>query len=575
MSRMIGGAGIMARCLKKEGVTTVFTLSGGHTTSMYYACADEGIEVIDCRSEANAVMAADAYAKTTGQPGVVLTTAGPGVSNTITGMLEAMTGRTPVVQIGGACQLSLQGTGDMQDVDNLSIMKTCTKWARKVYTTQRIADHMDDAFRFATAGIPGPVYIEIAVDVLMDVTEEDSVSISAKSRTRAIPFGDPAQIETAAELLLNARRPLMVIGNSARYSCEPQDAVRQLAEYLDIPVIAATIGRGVFLDEDHILCKAGSQAAKDADVVLALCTANDLPLAKFQPPAYRADARFIMVHTDSQAIGFNRDVETGIVAGAAPAAAQILERVKSLSGQRRKPEYIKALLEEADRAGEAEKKTILMDSQKVRPGRCAFEVCRFLEEDGRDWSIVPDGGDSGCWINKLATAHRPAQILGLIGNGSIGLSPGTTVGAWYGAKKPVLQYVGDGSLGYNLMEFSNYVKFNIPVVVVVSNDSAWGMVKGFEWNIRPHVYAQYEKEHYNHLGTNLPFIEYDRIAEVLGGYGELVESPEEIVSAIKRAVASGKPGIINVRVEDISEGGCSPRTASLSDGFARYAKDYC
>ncbi len=574
MGKMTGGSTVMARCLKKEGVTKVFTLSGGHTMSMYYACADAGIEVIDCRSEANAVMAADAYAKTTGKPGVVLTTAGPGVSNTVTGMLEAMTGRTPVVQIGGACQLSLQGTGDMQDVDNLSIMQTCTKWARRVYTAQRIADHLDDAFRHATSGIPGPVYVEIAVDILMDVTDEDGVSISAKSRTRTLPYGDPEAIDQAARMLLAARRPLMVIGNSARYSCEPQAAVRELAEYLDLPVTAATIGRGLFLDEDHPLCQAGPQAARSADVVLALCTANDLPLGKFQPPAYAAGARFIMVHTDAQAIGFNREAEVGIVAGAAPAARQILERVKALSGPQPKPAYLAELIEARERVLQEERKAILAEARQVRPGRCAYEVSRFLEREGRDWSIVIDGGDSGCWMNKLGIAHRPGQILGLIGNGSIGLAPGSAVGAWHGAGRPVLLYTGDGSFGYNLMEFSHYVRANMPVVVVVSNDSAWGMVKGFEWVMRPQVYARYEQEHPACLATSLPFVHYEKMAEILGGYGELVERAEDIVPAIRRAAASGRPAIVNVRVEDICEGGYSSRTSTLASAFARYAKDY-
>lgn len=210
----------------------------------------------------------------------------------------------------------------------------------------------------------------------------------------------------------------------------------------------------------------------------------------------------------------------------------------------------------------------------MRPGRCAHEAVRFLEEAGQDWTVVADGGDAGCWINSLSVAHRGAQVIGLIGNGSIGIAPGSAMGAWYGARKPVLLYTGDGSFGYNMMEFSNYVKRGIPVVVVVSNDACWGMVKGFEHVARPGVLARYYAKCPESLAIDLPFVRYDQIAEVLGGYGELVETAEDIVPAIKRAAASGKPAIVNVRVEDIVRGGASVRTSSLAKGFSKYALDY-
>ncbi len=575
MGRKIGGSYILAKTLKKEGVKTVFTLSGGHTMSMYYACLDEGIEVIDCRSEADAVMAADAYAKATGGPGVLITTAGPGVTNTMTGMLEAQVGRTPIVHIGGGCPLSTQGTGDMQDVDNLSLMQSCCKWAKKVYNTSRIGEQVDDAFRYAMSGLPGPVYVEIAADILMDVVDEDDVSITTtRSRTNALPYGDPAYIEKAAALLAEAKRPVMVIGNSARYSAEPEGAVRELAEYMGMPVVCATVARGVFLDEDNPLIKAGPSATADADVILALGTENDLPLSRLQPPTYSAAAKLIMVSTDSFKIGFNREVDVGIVAGAAAAAKQLLKALKNTGVKQERAEYLAELLKKADEKTEKDNESIYAEAELVRPARCAAEVCKFLAEDGRDWSIVPDGGDSGRWMNTLSKVHRPAQVLGLIGNGSIGLAPGTALGAWYGAKKPVLLYTGDGSFGYNCMEFSNYVKRNIPIIVVVANDSAWGMVKGFEWVVRPEVYTKYENAHYDYVPTNLPFVHYEKFAEILGGYGELVEKAEDIIPALKRAAAAGKPAIINVRVEDITEGGYSAGTESVAKAFAVFAKDY-
>lgn len=574
MGNQVGGSVIVARCLKKEGVRTVFTLSGGHTMSIYYACADEGIEVIDCRSEADAVMAADAYAKVTGTLGVVITTAGPGTSNTYTGMLESMIGHTPVVQIGGSCPLYLQGTGDMQDVDNVSLMKHCTKWANRVSYTDRIAEYLDMAFRHAKSGIQGPTFLEIPVDILMGVTDADTVQVTAKSRTLALPYGEPAYIRAAAELLAAAERPLIVVGNSARYSAEPADAVRALAEYLDVPLIATPIGKGLFLDEDHRLARAGKAAAAEADVVLALCTANDLPLGRLRAPTFRADMSLIMVAPDSSGIGYNKEATVGIVAGAAPAASQILAAVQSITPPKQRTAWIETLLATAEAARAAEEVAIMAESEQVRAGRCATEVCRFLGTDARDWTVVADGGDAGCWINKLMVAHRPAQMLGLIANGSLGLAPGASIGAWYGNGKPILLYTGDGSFGYNFMEFSSLVFRKIPVVIVVSNDSAWGMVKGYEWIIRENVYKHYEAGHHDNIATNLPFIHFEKLAEVLGGYGELVERGEDIVPALQRAAASGLPAIVNVRVEDISKGGYSTRTEVTARSFGQFAFDF-
>ncbi|MGI6161577.1 MAG: thiamine pyrophosphate-binding protein [Christensenellales bacterium] len=574
MKQTIGGSTILAKCLKKEGITTIFTLSGGHTMSIYYACADEGIEVVDCRSEANAVMAADAYAKVTGGPAVVVTTAGPGTANTTTGMLEAMTGRTPVIQIGSSCALQVQGTGDMQDIDTLGVMRCCTKWAKKVYHTHRIADQMDDAFRHAMSGLPGPVYVEIPTDVLMGLADEEDVYISKKSRTTTLPAPDQNAVDEAVALLLEAKRPLMVIGNAARYSCEPATAVLELAEYLDMPVIAATISRGLFLPETHQLVQAGAAAAADADVVLTLCTANDLAFNKFESPAYNKNSNFIMVSPDSSNIGYNRDVEVGIVSGAAGAASAILKTLKKQTQPKKRGEHIEQLLTKADAIKASQHELIYGQSKEIRPGRCAAETVKFLNDMGRDWTIVPDGGDSGGWMNTLSVAHRGAQVIGLIGNGSIGIAPGSALGAYYGTRKPVLLYTGDGSFGYNFMEFANYVKRGFPIIVVVSNDSAWGMVKGCEHVIRPNLFLNYEKEHYDGLAVNLSFIRYDQIAEILGGYGELVETAEEIVPAIKRAAASGKPAIINVRVEDITLGGYGPRTTGYGHLLGQYAFDY-
>lgn len=572
----VGGSTIVARCLKKEGVDTIFTLPGGHTMGLYYACNEAGIEVVDCRSEAAVVSAAIGYARVTGKPGVLVTTAGPGVTNTVTGMMEALTSRTPIIHIGGAAPLVEEGAGALQDVDTLTVMRSCSKWVGKVSHTHRIADRLDTAFRQAVSGLPGPAYLEIACDILLGTTRED-VTYSMP-RTDAIPCGHPEDIRRAARLLAGAKAPVMVIGNFALYSAQEGEYIGKLAEYLSMPVRCGAIVRGVFVDEDDRLARLGTVAGATADVVLTLGVYNDCAFGKLQPPAFAADAKFIQVNTDASLIGYNQNAHVGIVGGCGVVARQLYEALQTMDPPCSDVSRFEALEEQVRRNDAHDEQVALApcpEAGKIRPGRCAWETAKFLDtEEGRQYQVISDGGDGGSWINMLAKAHRDRRVMGLVGNGTIGLAPGVTVGAWFGNRKKTMIYTGDGSFGFSCMEFHNFVKYNMPIVIVVSNDSAWGMVKGFEYIIRPEVYLSFEDKYQDKLAVNLQFVHYEKLAEMFGGYGELVEDAEEIIPAIRRGIASGKPAIINVRVEDICKDGYSRSTRGMADTFKPYCRDF-
>ncbi len=573
----VGGTQIAAKCLHKEGVDTIFTLPGGHTIGLYYACNELGIEVVDCRSEAAVVAAAIGYARTTGKPGVLVTTAGPGVTNTVTGMLEALTSCTPIIHIGGAAQLCEEGSGALQDVDTLNVMRSCSKWVGKVSHTHRIADRLDTAFRYAKSGMPGPVYLEIPVDILLGVAQTRDVKYALPG-VNAIPNGNPEEIMQAARLLVNAQAPMLVIGNFAVYCKKDRAYIAQLAQYLSMPVLAGNIARGIFVDEDHPLARLGRVAAPEADVVLTLGVYNDCAFDKLLPPAYSDAAKFIQVHTDSSLIGFNQNAHVGIVGDCGVVSRQLFEAVKDLGTPKSDITRFERL-ESLARKNEAHDERVAFEpcgeANKVRPGRCAWEVANFLETHiGKEYTVVADGGDGGAWINTLAKAHHNRQILGIVGNGTIGLAPGIAVGAWFGSKRKMLLYSGDGSFGFLCMEFHNFIKYNMPVVVVISNDSAWGMVKGFEYIVRPNVFNAFEEKYPDKLALNLAFVHYEKLAEMFGGYGELVDDPDQIVPAIQRGISSGKPSIINVRVEDITKDGYSRRTKGMADAFVPFCKDY-
>lgn len=574
---MIGGSTIVAQCLKKEGVDVIFTLPGGHTIGLYYACNEAGIKVIDCRTEHAVISAAIGYARTTGKPGVLCTTAGPGVTNTVTGMLEALTSRTPIVHIGGAAPLQEEGTGALQDEDTLTVMRSCSKWAEVVHFPERIPGYMDTAFRYAQSGLPGPAYLEIPCDILLGSTNSD-INISLPC-SRALPAGRDEDIQKAAELLVQAKAPAMIIGNFAVYGKEHTEYISKLAEYLCMPVQAGTLARGMFIDEDNRLARLGNAAMASADVILALGVYNDCAFGKLLPPAYQASAKYIQVNTDASLIGLNQNAHVGIVGASGIVAKQLYEALQKMAKPKSDPKRFDELEKRTAAGEEWDKLRISPPSvidRHIRPGRCASEVARFLEtEEGRKFTLVADGGDGGAWINTLAKAHKDRRILGIVGNGTIGLASGIAVGSWFGnPSNPILLYSGDGSFGFLCTEFHTFVKYNIPIVAVISNDSAWGMVKGFEYIIRPEVYNGFEKKYHDSLAVNLNFVHYENIPKVYGGYGELVEDPSEIIPAIRRGIESGLPALINVRVEDISLDGYSRRTKGMADSFKPYCKDF-
>jgi acetolactate synthase-1/2/3 large subunit len=438
----------------------------------------------------------------------------------------------------------MRDAGDLQDMSTLKVMETCSKWARKVTSTNRIPEYVSMAYRHAMDSTPGPVYLEIPTDLLFHKVEEEQINFPVNYRTDAIPFGDPTLIDSAAQLLADARRPAMVIDDGARFNIgDKAAAVAALSDYLKIPVgVTGPSCRGLFGDEyENPLLKTNVMGG--ADVVLTLGCRFDFRLGSgnFIP----GDAKVIQVHTDMRQIGFNLRADIGIVGGAGPVAGQLLEAVKS-----KRPEPVDQPWIGPPKKGGI---SILPDEYRaeavpIHPGRCAGEVARFLEEEGRDWTVVCDGGEASVWMGIAASASRAGQIHATGPNGTIGTGPALAVGAWAANRKPVLWYTGDGSFGFYAMELDTMAKLGIPVVCVISNDSAWGMIRLVEKYIRPD-----EVDEKGHCNVELHHMRaYEKMAAIYDGHGEVVKNPEEIVPAIKRATATGKPSIINVEVDKVS-----------------------
>jgi acetolactate synthase-1/2/3 large subunit len=554
MTTVTGGR-LFAKALKREGVEKIFTLSGGHIMPIYYGCRDEGIEVIHVRHEATAVFAADAYARVTGKPGVAVTTAGPGIANSSSAMAEAYCHGTPLIHIGGAPALSLLDSGEEQDIDSIALMGAISKWARRIANPYRVPDYVSIAYRHALTPTEGPVFLDMGEDLMFQEFELEKVNFPESYRAEAEPFGDPDLVEAAADLLIAAERPGMMIGFGARFSTHHQEAVAELVEYLQIPVSVHTVCKGLFAnEEEHPLFRmAGIQ--QEADVMLMLNVENDYLINKSKPPFFAPDVKLIQVNPDPLRIGYNAPAEIGIVGGIGPVCHKLLEAVREKTAKRKPPAWAGRAADLVEEVERPFTETYEDDSIPMNPGRCAYEVSRFLNAEGKDWTVVCDGGDAGVWMRRAAVARRPSQVMTMGPHGTLGCGPGFTLGAWAANGKPVLYYTGDGSFGFYPMEFDTFCRFGVPVVCVISNDSAWGMIKYSQDMRHADLTAP------GRVGVDLEQMRaYEKMAGIWDGYGEKVTDPEEIVPAIQRGFASGRPSIINVEVDNVTT---SPSTRGL------------
>jgi len=543
---MIDGGALVGKALANEGVEKAFVLCGGHIMPVFYGMRNAGIEIIDMRHECAAVYAAIAYTRASGKMAVVVTTAGPGVGNTPAGMMEAESLGIPLLHIGGAVAMTKRDAGDLQDMSTLNLMESCSKWARKITHTERIPEYVAMAFRHAKDSTPGPVYLEIPTDLLFAEVDEEKILFPSNYRTEAIPYGDPVLIEKAAELLANAKRPAAVVDDGARLTFGDKAwALAALSDYLKMPVgVSGPSCRGLFGDEyKNRLLRINPILFLSADVILTLGVRFDFRLGFGQ--GIPKETKIIQVHTDMRQIGFNLRADIGIVGGAGPVASQLFEEVKKKQAKPAEaswvgpdPKTMKALMPEAYEA----------EGIPIHPGRCAGEVAKFLEKDARDWTVVCDGGEAGVWMGIAFTAQRPGQLQHSGANGTIGIGPALAIGAWVANRKPVLWYSGDGSFGFYAMEMDTMARFGIPVVCVISNDSAWGMIRLAERYIRPE-----EIKARGQCNVELHHMRaYEKMAAMWDGHGECVTDPTEIIPAIKRAAANGKPSIINVEVDKVS-----------------------
>ncbi len=533
MSAVHGGK-LAARALKAAGVDCVFTLCGGHIMPLYDGCKEQGIRVVDVRHEQAAVHAADAWARCNpGSIGVAAITAGPGVTDGVTGIANAWRANSPILVFGGQGPFSNLRRGSLQEMDHIGVVRPITKYADAIYETHRIPEYIELAIRHAVSGVPGPAYLEIPMDIFMGQVEEEQVRVP---RIRTDPprlAPDRADVRQALELLQASQRPMLMAGTSVKWS-NASAAMNRFVQEVHMPTYTNGMGRGtVPPDSPEFLNRSRRDALKQIDCIILAGTLLDFRMRFGQ--TIPADARIIQLDMDATLIGQNRQADVGLVGNLSNSFEMLLEEMKNAgisldySAWR---DQLRAIENEAEAKVESALKS---DEVPVDPQRMCREVRDWL--DTLDSPIViGDGGDIVATAAKILPVKGEGAWMdpGPLGTLGVGMPFALAAQLSHPDKRVVIMY-GDGSFGLNGFEYDTAVRFNLPIIGVVGNDGAWGQM------MRPQgaIYGSYDS-------TLLNFTRYDKVVEALGGHGELVERPEELRPALERAAASGKPACVNV-----------------------------
>jgi len=537
------GGRLAARALKAAGVECIFTLSGGHVMGIYDGCLDEGIKVVDVRHEQAAVHAADAWARLNpGRVGVAVLTAGPGVTDGVTGVANAWRANSPILVIGGQGPFNNLRRGSLQEMDHVSVMKPITKWADACYQTDRIAEYIELAVRHALSGVPGPSFLEIPMDILHAPVDLAAVSMPRFRDYRVTAAAPTELLEEAAAEIAGAGRPMLMAGTALKWS-EGGTALIDFVEGTGIPCFTNGMGRGMLpMSHPQFHNRSRKKALGEADVVVLAGTPLDFRM-RFGG-SIGAEAKIVQLDLDETLIGQNRSADVGLVGNLGRNLAALTE----LLGERdyRAPEpWTTELRRFEDEAEEDQASQLGSDEVPIDPLRLCAEIADFVATDP-SMIVIGDGGDIVAQASKVLKVPEDGAWMdpGPLGTLGVGM-PFALAAQLSHPDQRVLIVYGDGSFGLNGFEFDTAVRFGLPIVGVVGNDGAWGQM------MRPQAMI-YGADRV--VATELAFTRYDQVVEALGGHGEHVTKPDEIGPALKRAFESNKPALVNVEMRKDVDG---------------------
>jgi len=543
---MIHGGQMTVEALLAKGVDKIFSVSGGHIFPVYDYAENSPIEMFVTRHEQAAVFMAEAWARMTRRPGTALVTAGPGFGNALTAIANVKLANIPLVLISGVVGLNSNEKLDLQDMRQLPVIEPLVKKALCCYKTERIPEYVDMDYRIAGSGCPGPVYLEIPLDVWNGSVEEEAIKkIHTLVETRTVDLGKARQL---IDLVEKAEKPMFIAGSGAYYSAAEKEFT-EFIEKIGAPGFTSSQGRGVIPDT-HPLCFESSTlirpgAAFDAlaatDLVVLL--GNRISLYYAFGDIFNPEAKIVQVDIRQEEIGRNQSIDLGIVSDIKAFLSEVNrmidERGSSDGLKQRFQPWIDFLKEKDKHQKEMAGLNWESSEAPAHHMRICAEVNHFLDRE--DDIVVGDGGDTQVWMSMTRTIRQSGHYLdsGLFGCLGVGLPYAQAAKLMYPDKRVCL-VTGDGSIGFNFMEFETCIRKNIPVVVVICNDKQWGMVR--------HA-MEVKLGRFVSEGSDIGMVDYHKVVEVLGGKGYLVEHPDDIRPALEDAFASGITCCLNVMTD--------------------------
>ena len=418
-------------------------------------------------------------------------------------------------------------------MNHVELMRSITKWSVTVPETRRIAEYIQSAFRVATSGVPGPVFLELPINILMDSVDDGSLVTFTGLRTVPATMGDAAAIARAADLIRNAQKPLMIVGSQYRWSIHPT-GLHELSAAMSIPTYVNGMARGTLPPgAPGAFRRSRSRALRDSDLVIIFGTPMDFRLG--YGDKIPSGAKVIQVDLDGGEIGRNRMVDVGIVGDMGLVMGQIAESIGT--ARMTWPEWMNEVQAMESAMVHVTEEQATADDFPINPLRLAAEINHFVDDKT---IVIGDGGDFVATASYMLDVQGPGSWMDPGPLGTLGVGPGYAMAAKLA--KPdhtVLLVMGDGAFGFNGMEFESMVRQGIKVVGFTGNDARWTQI----YRLQKEMYGEHRT-----VATKLAYTRYDKMVEAFGGHGEYVEKIEDLRPALERALRSPVAALVNVKI---------------------------
>ena len=524
---------------RAHGVEAMFTLSGAHVFPMYDAAvkAEPAMPIIDVRHEPTAVFAAEAVGKLTRTPGLAVLTAGPGVTNGVSPIAQASFSGSPLVVVGGRAPAGRWGSGSLQELDHPPIFESISKSSVTAHLVDDIAPTVDEAFTLAGSSHRGPTFVDVPMDQFFNST---TVTTASAGNTTAAIEPDAESLGAIAALLAASSQPVLVLGTDV-WADRAEEAALAFVTETGIPVIANGMGRGIVPGgHPQLVTKARSASFNTADLVIVVGTPLDFRLGYgiFGGKDGTTPAKTVHLADSPGQVSTHAEMAASASGDLTAVFTGLLKALQSTSGAR--PDWstwLRGLQAEVAAATDRDHALLGADADPIHPARIYGELLPRLADDA---VVIGDGGDFVSFAGKFVEPKRPGGWLDPGPYGCLGAGMGAAMAARITrpSSQVVLLY-GDGAAGMSLMDVDTLVRHNLPVVMVVGNNSAWGLEKG----PMQFLYG------YDVAADLAPNTRYDQVVTALGGGGEMVTDPNQIGPALDRAFASGVPYLVNVMTD--------------------------